>query len=398
METSRALVEMYLRQPHTLVLAVVPAYERIRNSQAFQLVQKHRKEAHTVGVLTMADLAENPNRRDPFEDLKDKLDGTAGDCVDLTHGFVAVRNRDSQLQENLADVSSREMEWFDRKMPGYVKQGKASSDMLSEKLISMLCSYVESTWKPAAEKKIRSELTNTHKAITNLGSLPSLKMVEEQRVFLRELVTYFTKNWLAGRKWDYLKELVRTTISSTMTKATPSHTDSFTSQVLYRKNAKEQVKKAILHLPDTVANWLGTLAGDFLQRDNNQPLCIKRFHQFREAIKICIRDFLNPSCRNAVQILEAEVPHLLFSLGSTVPSAQSHTLVEPLTAFLEEEILVHVLQSDFADSLSNMMIGKNRVLEYNDDTAEPLTPWYFLAQLVNFQHGSRGVRGRIPPA
>lgn len=34
MEQTRSLVEKYLKMPHTLVLAVVPAFERIRNSQA----------------------------------------------------------------------------------------------------------------------------------------------------------------------------------------------------------------------------------------------------------------------------------------------------------------------------------------------------------------------------
>ncbi len=145
MKLSRELVEKYLVMPDTLVLAVVPAYERIRNSQAFQLVQKHRKEGQTIGMLTMSDMAENPKREHPFQDLKDKLDRKSGDCVELMLGFVAVRNRDTEQKESLQTVSAAEQKWFKKKMPGYVEQGKASSDMLTEKLVSMLCTYVEET-------------------------------------------------------------------------------------------------------------------------------------------------------------------------------------------------------------------------------------------------------------
>ncbi|KAL3657592.1 hypothetical protein V7S43_017559 [Phytophthora oleae] len=42
MQRTRALVEKYLQMPNTLVLAVIPAFDRVRNSQAFQLVQQYK--------------------------------------------------------------------------------------------------------------------------------------------------------------------------------------------------------------------------------------------------------------------------------------------------------------------------------------------------------------------
>ncbi|POM59808.1 hypothetical protein PHPALM_31408 [Phytophthora palmivora] len=44
MQRTRALVEKYLQQSDTLVLAVVPAFERVRNSQAFQLMKQIQKD------------------------------------------------------------------------------------------------------------------------------------------------------------------------------------------------------------------------------------------------------------------------------------------------------------------------------------------------------------------
>jgi hypothetical protein len=80
MEQTRALVESYLAKPDTLVLAVVPAGERVRNSQAFQLVQKYGLTSRTVGVLTMCNRAADTSHPDgPFADVLAKLAGTSSD-------------------------------------------------------------------------------------------------------------------------------------------------------------------------------------------------------------------------------------------------------------------------------------------------------------------------------
>lgn len=74
---------------------MVPAFQRIRNSRACGLVQKYRKELHTIGVLTMADRAyENIRANDPYYSLKMRLDKKADDCIELTNGYIAVKNRD----------------------------------------------------------------------------------------------------------------------------------------------------------------------------------------------------------------------------------------------------------------------------------------------------------------
>lgn len=60
-QQTRALTERYLADEHTLVCCVVSARaERVRNSQAFELVQRHEKQAKCVGVLTMCDRCADP--------------------------------------------------------------------------------------------------------------------------------------------------------------------------------------------------------------------------------------------------------------------------------------------------------------------------------------------------
>ena len=71
MDQTRSLVESYLTQAHSLVLAVVAAPTRIRNSQAIQLIQKHKKQSITLGVITKPDkLFDNRNTDDPYHELK----------------------------------------------------------------------------------------------------------------------------------------------------------------------------------------------------------------------------------------------------------------------------------------------------------------------------------------
>lgn len=84
MEQTRILTSKYLQMPSTLVLAVVDARTRIRNSQAIQLVQSYRKESQCLGVLTKADLCYDPRTPDdPYHQLREKLDGQSADYIHL---------------------------------------------------------------------------------------------------------------------------------------------------------------------------------------------------------------------------------------------------------------------------------------------------------------------------
>ena len=93
---TKELAEKYLKQPHTMCLLVVDGRSRIRNDAAVELIQKHKKEDWTIGVITKSDrTGDYEYRRDrPFNELMAKLDGISSDYIDLPHGYVAVKNRD----------------------------------------------------------------------------------------------------------------------------------------------------------------------------------------------------------------------------------------------------------------------------------------------------------------
>lgn len=96
---TKQLAEKYLQQPHTMCLLVIDGRTRIRNDAAVELIQKHKKEEWTIGVLTKSDrTGDFMYRKDrPFHELMNKLDGTSTDYIHLPQGYIAVKNRDLQF-------------------------------------------------------------------------------------------------------------------------------------------------------------------------------------------------------------------------------------------------------------------------------------------------------------
>ncbi|KAL3657576.1 hypothetical protein V7S43_017543 [Phytophthora oleae] len=172
MQRTRALVEKYLQLPHTLVLAVIPAFERVRNSQAFQLVQQFNLMDKTIGVLTMVDRAmDATDPEGPLGEVKNRLDGTSRDIVYLKEGYVAVMNRDTRLSPELAldEFKAEENAWLEENLPGYIGRGLASSSVLATKLEKMLADHVRASWVPQTLEKINSERTEVGKDLLKLG-------------------------------------------------------------------------------------------------------------------------------------------------------------------------------------------------------------------------------------
>lgn len=173
MQQTRALVEKYLAAPPTLVLAVVPASEHTRNSQAFQLVQHHELTNSTIGVLTMVDLVaqHSTSGSGPLARVMERLDGTSGDIVELKHGYVAVMNRDTtqQTQCSLEAFKKIENAYLRQYLPGYFERNLASSTALAHKLEKMLAEHVTARWVPHTLEKVENERKRAAAQLALLG-------------------------------------------------------------------------------------------------------------------------------------------------------------------------------------------------------------------------------------
>jgi hypothetical protein len=171
-ESTESLVEKYLKQDHTLVLLVMSACDRMHNYRPLTVVKKHHKLGNTIGVLTKSDLAENSRyEQDKFYEFKRQLNGQSEDYIPLANGYVAVRNRDTQGTRgySLEQAAIEEVEWFNRNLPGYVDKQLASSLVLVEKLVEMMCTYVESTWATQAKLAINARIDKLKRDLDGLG-------------------------------------------------------------------------------------------------------------------------------------------------------------------------------------------------------------------------------------
>jgi len=193
MQRTRALTESYLRQTNTIVVVVVPAnITRVRDSQAIQLVQSHKKEKVAIGVLAKADLAHDPRykqrkRNSPYWELEDRLQGKVDDIVSLEHGWIAVKNRDTLVAEeeasDLTQSTRAEEKWFEEEtqLGQDVRNKKCGLPALVAKVGEQIDEHVKSPggWKDQQLSHIKDQTANIDATMKSLGAPPcSLTTVE----------------------------------------------------------------------------------------------------------------------------------------------------------------------------------------------------------------------------
>lgn len=175
MEQTRKLSEKYVKEPHTLIVLVTSnRSERVRNSQAFELVQRYNKEKQT-GVLTMVDrCADDRKPEDPFWELKERLDGSSGDLPELGGGYIALKNRDSSFNmATIQEANVEEVEWFGKHLPEFSETSRPCvgiGDLLSQ-LLSMLQAYTEETWSVLEHGRLVMEKNEVFASLTSCGDV-----------------------------------------------------------------------------------------------------------------------------------------------------------------------------------------------------------------------------------
>ena len=182
---TRELVESYIndpKNPHCLIVCVVSSRtERIRNSQAMEMIQRYNKHNTTIGVLTMIDLCKDTfrNTNDPFWELKERLNGTSQDMPNLDFGYVALKNRDTIQKHNLADVNISEYDWLTTNIPEMehllTSNDESSNaigiDALIKKILNFLDIYVLEKWSTKEMERLQLETSNTRQEYYNLGRI-----------------------------------------------------------------------------------------------------------------------------------------------------------------------------------------------------------------------------------
>lgn len=331
-EQTMSLARKYISQPHTLILAVVPAFVRPRNTFTARLIQEAGKEQYTIGVLTMADRA-NTTGDDPFAELKARLDGTSGDIIDLPHGWLCVRNRDSKVSPlpTLLDFAGSETTWLDNVLPGYRAKHRAGANALIERLVGMLCKHVAEKWVPDAERQLRGERTRLEAKLAKLGDDPSAGDII---AFARRLAAHWRERLQRVMSAKNAQQLFESP-SVRELRYENNHVTSSMSDIPQWLQRKADILKGLEKL---VEAFVGTLSKEMLSQLSCEdlPLRCARFTTLRAKLE----GSLNRRITELSRSICARLPEMLRGLFPFIEATGAGVnLVNPTLVLSIEEVI-----------------------------------------------------------
>lgn len=353
-QKTEELVFKYLKQEHTLVLAVASASDRLRNSRALGLLLKSHKEEHAIGVLTMPDKVVGSSRAD---ELLQRINGKSADSVEIPLGYVTVKNRDSSKNETLGQATSSERAWFDQHFPGLAEDGKATTQVLIQKLAEMMCNYVEKTWTKKFESQLVAEVTIVSTKISELGCETS------QINLLEDLISFSLKRLFTKSNF---RNLVDATFNVAPAIGIVSlETIGAMDDVLAWMDSKKRYFVEIERLKTKIF-WEAevTKIVSAACSDNSLPLKISRFTNFTSELTSLILSIMGSGLTKALSKFEEQVKILLILVDSgniSVPTfnTDSRTLLQRI---ISEEIFIPLWKYD-AMSIVGQLNLKSRILE-----------------------------------
>ena len=357
---TKDLVKKYLMEQDTLVLAIVTATERIRNSVSIGLVQQYRKESQTIGVLTKSDLFHHTNRSDPVEELKKKLDGKSSDFIELENGYFATRNRDSKDGlKSLTDAAEEERQFFKKYFPNH--SSSTGSDALIKRIVEMICNYVKKTWLKSALASLESSKTKIKLEESKLGiSVDSLG-------FDKKVIAAFQELWKSKFRLDLSDilnddKLLFQPLQNTGVISYKQLERYFSSQLGLENAVKELPKK----IRDVISQF--TLSIKDVCSNSVLPLRLDRLVNLSKYLIDYLRNTFSfdSLVSHAMEIINTTGEQLILldaveDLRSLYKNAILRTICKPLCGALSDDDLYANLKSHYSSQFQNMFIESNEV-------------------------------------
>ena len=168
-ENVDALLNKYLEDKRTVILAVIPANQDIATNDILRRAEKvDPSRSRTMGVLTKPDLVDKGGEQDVIAVLANRM-------VELKHGFVMVKNRgQDDLNKKLTIEQARENEtnWFKGAGSLYAKDGnRVGVDEISNALTDLLVSQIYADL-PDIRNEIVNNLQRAEDGLLALGLPP----------------------------------------------------------------------------------------------------------------------------------------------------------------------------------------------------------------------------------
>ena len=163
-EQTTNLIRQYIQPEGSLILCVVPANVDVAAVEALLLARRVDPEGkRTVGVITKADLAPDPNT------FIEQMLMNRSDVIHLKLGFVAVRNRSSDEKISLEQARAREKEFFSEHPAADAVEQKTclGIDALIRRLATLYTERVKETF-PKMRHEIEAQLKDIHEQESKL--------------------------------------------------------------------------------------------------------------------------------------------------------------------------------------------------------------------------------------
>ncbi|PNP38878.1 hypothetical protein TGAMA5MH_09102 [Trichoderma gamsii] len=178
----RGMVERYIKDDRTIILAVLPSNVDIATQEILTLAEDYDKIGErTLGVLTKPDLVLEPSAQAAVRNL------VLGNKRPLSLGYFLVRNRgaDGGFEElSELDREFQKQQWFD------LPKDRVGIAALKDQLKSLLVDITQREF-PKLIKDINERSKECKKELDSLG--PPRQHEREQRVFLSQIAGNFQK-------------------------------------------------------------------------------------------------------------------------------------------------------------------------------------------------------------
>ncbi|KAL5334146.1 P-loop containing nucleoside triphosphate hydrolase protein [Aspergillus crustosus] len=184
----RNLIQNYITDKRTIILAVMDARNNLANQGVFQMARAADPAGkRTVGIITKCDAVESGDEAGVLRIARNQIEK-------LTHGWFAVKNRSTREIEEGTTIEGRhrkEKEFFATEAPwSELPKDRVGIHSLKKFLGGLLYDHIRSEF-PSVIKEIEASLSSTEWELDLLG--PSRQTAVEQRRFLNRVANSYQK-------------------------------------------------------------------------------------------------------------------------------------------------------------------------------------------------------------
>ncbi len=182
------LASSYIKNPKTLILAVMAARDDLETDMALELIKQYEPNGdRTIGIITKIDLMNKGS------DVSHYLDNRISKDLQLKYGYFAIKNR--SLEERISHTSLEsfkiEAEYFNKNINIYNRRDRLGLQSVEGVLVNVMIDRIRSNL-PLIKGSLSEELRETRELLSQMGT-PIGKSVEERQTLLYYAISTFNK-------------------------------------------------------------------------------------------------------------------------------------------------------------------------------------------------------------